>query len=251
MHIPSDWQAGKDLLKDRVILITGAGDGIGAAVAQQCAAHGATVILLDRIVRKLEQVYDAIEAAGGPLAAIYPMNLEGAAEKDYMDLAATIEKEFGRLDGLLHNAASLGALIPVAHFEADLWYKIMQVNLNGPFLMTRACLGLLMKSQDASILFNSDRVGRKGKAYWGAYAASKAAAENLMQVLADEMETNTSVRVNSLDPGAVATQLRNLAYPGEDPNTLAGPDDVVQPFLYLLGPDSRGITGQQFEIEPR
>jgi NAD(P)-dependent dehydrogenase (short-subunit alcohol dehydrogenase family) len=247
MHIPNDWQPGNDLLKDRVILITGAGEGIGAAVARQCAAQGATVILLDRVVRALEQVYDAIEAAGGPQAAIYPMNLEGAAEKDYLDLAATIETEFGRLDGLLHNAASLGALIPIAHFEADLWYKILQVNLNAPFMMTRACLGLLMKSQDASILFNSDRVGRKGKAYWGAYAASKAAAENFMQVLADEMESNTSVRVNSLDPGAVATTLRNLAYPGEDPTTLAGPDDVVRPFLYLLGPDSRGITGQQFE----
>lgn len=247
MLIPNDWQPGNDLLKDRVILITGAGDGIGAAVARQCAAHGATVILLDRIVRKLEQVYDAIEAAGGPQAAIYPMNLEGAAEKDHLDLAATIDKEFGRLDGLLHNAASLGALIPIAHFEADLWYKIMQVNLNAPFMLTRACLGLLMKSQDTTILFNSDRVGRKGKAYWGAYAASKAGAENLMQVLADEMESNTSVRVNSLDPGAVATGLRNLAYPGEDPATLATPDEVARPFLYLLGPDSRGTTGQQFE----
>ena len=250
MNIPADWHPSGDLLRDRVILITGAGDGIGAAVAKQCAAHGATVILLDRIVRRLEEVYDAIEAAGGPQAAIYPMNLEGAAEKDYQELAATIEQEFGRLDGLLHNAALLGALIPLAHFEAELWYKILQVNLTAPFLMTRACLELLMKSDDASVVFNSDRVGKKGKAYWGAYAVSKAAGENFMQVLADEMESNTSVRVNSLDPGAVATALRNLAYPGEDPTTLPAPGDVVNPFLYLLGPDSRGITGQQFETSP-
>ncbi|MDT8387330.1 MAG: YciK family oxidoreductase [Thiogranum sp.] len=247
MQIPNEWQPDKALLKDRVILITGAGDGIGAAVARQCAAHGATVILLDKIVRKLEEVYDHIEADGSPQAAIYPMNLEGAAEKDYRDLANTIETEFGRLDGLLHNAGFLGALVPIAHLDAELWYKIMQVNLNAPFLMTRACLALLMKSEDASILFTSDRVGRQGKAYWGAYAASKAACENFMQVLADEMESNTPVRVNSLDPGAVATHLRNIAYPGENPETLATPEDVVRPFLYLLGPDSRGITGQQFD----
>jgi len=248
MQIPENWQPQENFLKDRVILVTGAGTGIGAAVARSCARYGATVILLDKIVRSLEQVYDAIESAGGSQPAIYPLNLEGAAEKDYVDLANTIEREFGRLDGLLHNAAMLGALVPIAHFESELWYKILQVNLNAPFLLTRACLSLLMQSQDASIVFNSDRVGRKGKAYWGAYGISKAAVENFMQVLADEMESNTTVRVNSIDPGPVATALRNLAYPGEDPANLAGADDVVLPFLYLLGPDSKGVTGRQFEI---
>ncbi len=248
MQIPEDWQAQSNYLLDRVILVTGAGSGIGAAVARHCARHGATVVLLDKLVRKLEQVYDNIEASGGPQAAIYPMNLEGAAEKDYADLAATIESEFGRLDGVLHNAALLGALIPVAHFEPELWYKVLQVNLNGPFLLTRACLQLLMNSDDASIVFTSDGVGRQAKAYWGAYAVSKAASESFMQVLADEMASNTAVRVNSIDPGAVATSLRALAYPGEDPGSLPTPDDVVRPFLYLLGSASRGITGKQFQI---
>jgi NAD(P)-dependent dehydrogenase (short-subunit alcohol dehydrogenase family) len=248
MQIPDNWQPQKDTLKDRVILVTGAGKGIGAAVARQAAGCGATVILLDKIVRDLEQVYDAIEAAGGPQAAIYPMNLEGAAEKDYVDLAATVATEFGRLDGLLHNAAMLGALIPIAHYEAELWYKVMQVNLNAPFLMTRACLDLLMRSDSASVLFNGDSVGRKGKAYWGAYGISKAATENFMQILADELETNTRVRVNSIDPGPVATALRNLAYPGEDPSVIATPEQVVRPYLYLLAPDSEGISGEQFEI---
>lgn len=247
MHIPHDWQAEKQFLKDRVILITGAGNGIGAAVAKSCAYYGASVVLLDKSVGNLEQVYDAIESAGGAQAAIYPMNLEGASEKDFLDLANTIEKEFGRLDGLLHNAAMLGALIPVAHFETDLWFKILQVNLNAPFLLTRACLNLLMQSPDASILFSSDAVGRHGKAYWGAYGVSKAAVENFMQTLADEMETNTRVRVNSLDPGPVATGLRNLAYPGENPQNVASPEKVVRSHLYILGPDSKGITGQQFK----
>lgn len=248
MQIPDNWQPRKDLLKERIILVTGAGTGIGAAVAKSCARYGATVILLDKVIRNLEQVYDAIESASAVQPAIYPMNLEGASEKDYLDLATTIEKEFGRLDGLLHNAAMLGALIPIAHFESELWYKILQVNLNGPFLMTRSCLNLLQQSNDASVLFSSDSAGKQGKAYWGAYGISKAASENLMQVLADEMEANTSVRVNSFDPGPVATAFRSLAYPGENPEQLAKPDDVVRPHLYLMGPDSKGVTGKQFRL---
>lgn len=248
MQIPDNWQPRKDLLKERIILVTGAGTGIGAAVAKSCARYGATVILLDKVIRNLEQVYDAIESASAVQPAIYPMNLEGASEKDYLDLATTIEKEFGRLDGLLHNAAMLGALIPIAHFESELWYKILQVNLNGPFLMTRSCLNLLQQSNDASVLFSSDSAGKQGKAYWGAYGISKAASENLMQVLADEMEANTSVRVNSFDPGPVATAFRSLAYPGENPEGLAKPDDVVRPHLYLMGPDSKGVTGKQFRL---
>ena len=248
MQIPDDWRPRNDLLKERIILVTGAGTGIGAVVAKSFAQYGATVILLDKIIRNLEQVYDAIESATGIQPAIYPMNLEGASEKDYLDLAATVEKEFGRLDGLLHNAAMLGALVPIAHFESELWYKIMQVNLNAPFLMTRACLNLLLQSDDASILFSADSVGRQGKAYWGAYGISKAASENFMQVLADEMEANTSIRVNSLDPGPVATALRSLAYPGENPQQLAKPEDVIAPHLYLMGPDSTGITGKQFSL---
>ncbi len=248
MKIPEDWKAQDKLLDKKIILITGAASGIGAVTAKRCAAAGATVILLDKTVRGLEEIYDAIESAGSTKPAIYPMNLEGASEKDYAELAATIEREFGRLDGLLHNAAMLGALIPMAHFESELWYKIMQVNLNAPFLITRACLELLMKSDAASVVFNSDAVGRKGKAYWGAYGVSKAGIENLMQVLADEMESNTRVRFNSYDPGSVATALRAIAYPGETPGKAALPEDVVEPLLYLLSEDSSTVTGQSFSL---
>jgi NAD(P)-dependent dehydrogenase (short-subunit alcohol dehydrogenase family) len=244
-----DYQAGIDLLRGRIILITGAGDGIGAAAAKRCAAHGATVILLGRTTRKLEAVYDAIEAAGNPQAAIYPMNLEGAAPKDYEDLANTIEKEFGRLDGLLHNASLLGTLTPLGQYSVEQWSKVMQVNLNAPFLMTQACLDLLKKSDDASVLFTSSSVGRKGRAYWGAYGISKAANENMMQIWADELENNTSVRVNSINPGAVRTTMRAKAYPGEDPNIRPKAEEVMGTYLYLLGPDSKGITGQQFDAQ--
>jgi NAD(P)-dependent dehydrogenase (short-subunit alcohol dehydrogenase family) len=241
------YQPAPDLLKERVVLITGAGDGIGRAVAESCAAHGATVILLGRTIAKLEAVYDAIEHAGHPQAAIYPMNLEGATAKDYADLAATLEREFGRLDGLLHNAASLGALSPIAHQDVDLWFKVMQVNLNAPFLLTRACLGLLMQAPDASVVFTSDSVGRQGRAYWGAYGVSKFAIEGLSQILAQELETNTQVRVNTLDPGPVRTRLRTQAYPGENALANPAPEEIVGAYLYLLGPASKGITGKQFD----
>ena len=247
-----EYQCPKNAFQDRVILVTGAGDGIGRAAARAFAAHGATVVLLGRTLRKLEAVYDEIEAAGHPQPAIFPMNLEGAAVKDYEELAATLEREFGRLDGLLHNAALLGALTPLAQCEDEQWNAALQVNLNAPFLMTRACLPLLARAADASVLFTSDAVGRRGRAYWGPYGVAKAGIEGLMQILADELEANTPVRVNSIDPGAVRTRLRTLAYPAEDASALARPEDVLRPYLYLMGPDSRGITGRQFAAqEPR
>ncbi|HYQ73428.1 MAG TPA: YciK family oxidoreductase [Gammaproteobacteria bacterium] len=243
-----DWLPAPDLLRERVILVTGAANGIGRAVAGACAAHGAAVVLLDRDVRALEQAYDEITAAGHAEPALYPMDLKGATPDDYATLAGTVETEFGRLDGLVHNAAHLGALVPFANFEHELWFETLQVNLNAPYLLTTACLGLLQQSRDASIVFAADSVGRHGKAYWGAYAVSKAGAEGFMQILADELEANTPIRVNSLDPGAVRTALRRMAYPYEDRNALPVPADVVKPFLFLLGPDSQGLTGRQLSV---
>ncbi len=239
-----------DLLNGRIILVTGAGDGIGRAAARSFAAHGATVILLGRTIRKLEAVYDEIEQAGYPLPAIYPMNLEGAAPKDYDDLAEVLEKEFGRLDGLLHNAAFLGTLTPLAQYNVETWFKVMQVNLNAPFLLTRACMPLLERSVDASIIFTSDSVGRRGKAYWGAYGVSKFGIEGIMQILADELENTGSIRVNSIDPGPVRTLLRNRAYPAENPASLTPPDQIMGVYLYLMGPDSKGISGRALEAQP-
>jgi NAD(P)-dependent dehydrogenase (short-subunit alcohol dehydrogenase family) len=245
----NDWTPPADLLKSRVILVTGAANGIGKAVVKDMAAHGATTVLLDRDVKGLEQTYDEIVAAGHPQPAIYPMDLQGATPDDYTQFAATLEQEFNQLDGLIHNAAQLGALVPFANFEHELWFQTLQTNLNAPYLMTMACLGLLYASTDASIVFTSDAVGRHGKAYWGAYAVSKAGLEAFMQVLADELEANTTIRVNSLDPGPVRTTLRRTAYPAEKSHTLNAPGDVTRPFLYLAGPDSRGITGQQFALK--
>ena len=240
-----DYQPTADLLRNRVILVTGAGDGIGRVVARQLAVHGATVVLLGRTIRKQEKIYDEIEQAGAPKPAIYPMNLEGASPKDYADLARVLDTEFGRLDGLLHNAALFEGLTPLANYDIELWYRTLQVNLNAPFLLTQALLGLLNRSADASVVFAADhRVSAEGKAYWGAYAVAKGGTETLMKLLASELETNTPIRVNGIDPGQVRAGLTLRAYPGRDPAEWTDPETVLATYLYLLGPDSKGVTGQ-------
>ncbi|MCE8011390.1 YciK family oxidoreductase [Billgrantia desiderata] len=245
-----DYEAPADLLRDRIILVTGAGDGIGRAAALAYARHGATVILLGRTIAKLEKVYDEIEAAGGPQPAIFPLNLEGATLKDYHDMAETLDKEFGRLDGILHNAGLLGRITPFEQYNPELWDQVMQININGPVWMTQALLPLLKSSPDASVVFTSSSVGRKGRAYWGAYAVSKFATEGFMEVLADEVEHLGTIRVNTLKPGATRTKMRANAYPGEDPQTLRTPEEIMPAYLWLMGPDSKGYNGQRFDAQP-
>lgn len=244
--IPQSYKAEIDCLAGRIILITGATSGIGACAAETFAAHGATVILLGRKQRNLEQVYDKIEAAGGPQPAILPCNLENASMQDYQTLSGVIEQEFGRLDGILHNAATLGPLSPIEHYSIAEWSKVLQVNLTAPMMITQACLGLLKKSSDASILFTSDEVGRKSRAYWGGYSVSKFGIEALTQILADELETNTTIRINNIDPGAIRTRFRKNAYPGENNDALRPPEAIMDDYLYLLGPDGKGISGSAF-----
>ena len=234
----------KNLLKNKIILVTGAANGIGKDVSLAYAQYGATVILLDKVITKLEQVYDQIEQSNNPQPAIYPMDLSGASVKDYQDLADNLENEFGHLDGILHNAALLGSLMPIAQYDLEHWSKVMQINLNAPYLLSRYCLPLLNKSPSSSIIFTADDVGNKGKAYWGAYAISKAASTTLMQVMADELEENTPIRVNSINPGAIATAMRAGAYPGEDPNLLTKVESIIPSYLYLMGDDSNQINGQ-------
>ena len=234
-----------DLLRERIILVTGASDGIGRAVARAYAAHGATVVLLSRNIKGLEQVYDEIEAAGHPQPALYPMNLEGAAPHDYDDLAARLQTEFGSLDGLLNNAGWVSGLTPLRQYDIERWIQVMTVNLHAPFLLSQACLPLLDCAPDPSIVFSTHRCV---KAYWGAYGVAKAGLEGLMKILASECSGDRPVRVNGVDSGPVRTKLRRQNYPGEDPYTLPAPEDVTAPYLYFMGPDSRGVTGQNFIV---
>ena len=246
---PQDYQPATDLLKDRVILVTGAGDGIGRAAALGFAKLGAHVGLLGRTLSKLEAVYDEIVAGGYPQPDIAVMNLANAQGPDYLQLAESIGAEYGRLDGLLHNASILGQLTPIEHYDVALWTEVMHVNLTAPFVLTQVLLPLLKKSEDASIVFTSSGVGRIGRAYWGGYAVSKFGIEGLCQVLADETSEAGKIRVNCINPGRTRTAMRRSAYPAENPASLPAPEDILAPYFYLMGPDSRGMTGQSLDAQ--
>jgi NAD(P)-dependent dehydrogenase (short-subunit alcohol dehydrogenase family) len=234
------------LLRDRVVLVTGAGGGIGGAVARACACHGAHVILHDRQAKPLEKLYDAIVADGGPAPAMLPLDLMQATPDACAALADTVQREFGRLDGLAHCAADLGTPAPLELYEPVAWLRVLQVNLTAAWLVTRACLPLLKQSPDAAVVFSGADVGRRARAYWGAYAVAAFGLEGLMQTFAAELADRPALRINSLDPGAVQTPLRARAYPGEDPATHPRPEEIVAAYLYLLGPDSRGCHGRAF-----
>lgn len=242
------YQPRPDLLAGRIILVTGAGDGLGRSAALACARHGATVILLGRTQKKLDAVYDQIESEGLTAPLLMPVDLARAGLAEFEQIAAAIDGQFGRLDGLLHSAAMLGNLTPLSMYDPGVWVQVMQVNFNAAYLLTRACLPVLEKAGAASVVFTTSDVARKGRAYWGAYAAAGAALENLAQVWADELAANTRIRINTLDPGAVRTGLRARAYPGEDPRSLPAPDAVMPVYLYLMGPDSGEVTGQALSV---
>lgn len=251
MPEPHLYQASDNVLQNRTIVITGAGAGIGRCAALTFAAHGATVILVGKTIAKLESIYDEIEKAGYPQAAIYPLHLGGAVMKDYQDMHDTLAKEFGVIDGILHNASILGDRKPIAQTDSTEWQEVMHVNVNAPFMMTKALLPLLEKSQDASIIFTSSSVGRVGRAYWGPYAVSKFATEGLMQTLADELANTSNIRVNAINPGATNTAMRRTAYPAEIPTVNPLPDQIMPLYLYLMGIDSKGINAQSIDAQPK
>jgi NAD(P)-dependent dehydrogenase (short-subunit alcohol dehydrogenase family) len=235
-------------LAGKIILVTGAGDGIGKQAALTYAKAGATVILLGRTVKKLEAVYDQIVAAGAPEPAIVPLDMKGATKSHYQAMCSTIIEQFGRLDGLLQNASILGVLSPFEHIDESSWNDIMQVNLTAQFLMTQALMPALKRGEQASIVFTSSAVGRQGRAFWGPYAVSKFATEGLAQVIADEY-AGSSIRINVINPGATRTTMRSKAYPAEDASNLKTPADIMALYVYLMSDDSIAINGQSLNAQ--
>src|SRR5579875_1199680 len=243
-HVPAPAE-----LDGRIIAITGASEGIGRAVARACAQHGATVVLIGRNQRKLEAVQNEIEAERPGSTTVAVLDLERALAGDYDRLAGAVLERFGRLDGLLHNAAILGTLTPIEHYDVPTWCRVLHVNLTAAFALTQVLLPALRRSADASILYTSSGVGRRGKAYWGAYAVSKFGIEGLAQVLSAELSNIAPIRVNTLNPGPTRTRMRAQAYPAENPAKLRTPESLVGAYLALLGLASRGISGGSFDAQ--
>jgi NAD(P)-dependent dehydrogenase (short-subunit alcohol dehydrogenase family) len=233
-----------DLLKGRVILVTGSGRGIGRAAALAFAAHGATLILHGRDVSKLEALYDEIEAAGGAQPTILPLDLASARDRDFENLALAIESQLGRLDGILHNASHFDHLGPLDQQHLDQWLLSLRVNLAAPFALTRACTYLLKAAPDASVLLTAETHALQPKAYWGSLAVAKSGLPALAKIQAQEWDTQPHMRINVLVPGTVDSPQRRQTHPGEARASRATPEQLMPAYLYLLGPDSRGVSGQ-------
>ena len=247
--IPKDFTPDRDSLRGRAILITGAGSGLGRALAIECARAGASVILSGRNGAKLDLVYDEIEAMGAPQPAIAVLDLAVATAVDYDRLARVIDEEFGKLDGLVHAAGLLGDRTPLEQYDVPTWCKVLHVNLTAPFILTQVLLAALRKSEDASIIFVSSGVVKQPRPFWGAYAVSKAGLESVRGMLSEELEGEANIRVNSVNPGRMRTAMRAAAYPAEDPNTVPTAESVSGTFLYLLSSSGRGIDGRFIDAQ--
>ena len=246
---PRTYTYGDDVLRDRIILITGASDGIGKALALEAARLGAQVILHGRNTAKLEKVYDEIEAIEGALRpSIAVLDLASANAESYTTLAKSVADEFGRLDGLVHNAGILGDRFSIEQYDAVQWQRVMHVNVTSTFALTQVLLPLLQESPDASVIFTSSGVGRTGKAFWGAYSVSKFATEGLSQVLADE-HRHSALRANCINPGATRTNMRLAAYPAENRDALKKPEEILAAYVYLLSSDSKDVTGESIDAQ--
>jgi NAD(P)-dependent dehydrogenase (short-subunit alcohol dehydrogenase family) len=247
--IPKDFVPDRELLKGRAILITGAGSGLGRALAIESARAGASVILSGRNAAKLDRVYDEIEALGAPQPAIATLDLALATAVDYDALARVIGEEFGKLDGLVHAAALLGDRTPLEQYDVPTWCKVLHVNLTAPFILTQVLLPDLRKSEDASIIFVSSGVVKQSRPFWGAYAVSKTGLESVRSMLSEELEGEANIRINSVNPGRMRTAMRAAAYPAEDPNTVPTAQSVCGAFLYLLSARGRGIDGRFIDAQ--
>ena len=246
--VPARDSLAPDLLAGRVILVTGAGQGLGRAVALACAAHGATVALLGRKQAKLESTYDAIKSAGGAEPALVPLDLATADEAAYERLAQVLRHSLGRLDGIAHCAAHFVPLGPLANQTVEQWEKLLRVNLLAPFAITRACLPLLGAAAESCVVFTGETHGLEPRAYWGGFAVSKAGVATLAAVWADELERQGRPRIHLLVPGPIATPQRRVSHPGEDPSKLRTADEAARAFVVLLGPPGAAASGKMLTL---
>jgi len=246
--LPANYIPAPSLLDGRVILVTGAGQGLGRAVALACAAHGATTVLLGRTPKKLEATADAIEAEGGPEPLLVPLDLAKANAPEFDHLAHLLRRDAKRLDGLAHCASHFVPLSPLANQTLDQWLLLLRVNLAAPFALTRACLPLLAAAPGASVVFVGETHGLEPAAFWGGFAVGKAALPALAAIWADELDGPGKPRMNVIVPGPIATPQRRMSHPGEDLARLPRPESVAPAFLYLLGPDSGTISGKTLAV---
>ena len=237
----------KDLFSHSFILITGATDGIGKALAIACANLGAELLLLSKNQKSLDSVLKELDEISSIEHQTYCIDFSLAGENDYIKFAEYIYAQNKAIDSLVLNAGYLEALQGVRNMELDSWLKTITVNQHSPFMLIKCCIPLLELADDPSIVFTTHECS---KAYWGAYATAKTAQLGMLKILADELDGDKPIRVNGVDPAPVATKLRLNNFPGINPEEFAKPEDVIAPYLYFIGPDSKGTTGINYKINP-
>ncbi len=224
-------------LAGRIALVTGASRGIGRAVAKRYAQEGADLILTARTVGALEELDDEIRAINGKTSLLVPMDLRNMDTID--QLGAGLYERYGKLDIVVGNAGVLGQMSPMHHIDPPAWQEVIDVNLTANWRLIRSLDPLLRQSDAGRAILVSSGVAQNVRAFWGAYAVSKAALEMLVRIYAQE-NIQTKIRANLIDPGRTRTRMRAAAYPGEDPNTLPAPEDVTEPFVRLARADYTG-----------
>jgi len=246
-RLPTEWTPAADSLRDRVVLVTGAYGGLGAAVSRAAARAGATVVVTGKRKRQLEQLYDAMLAEGLSEPVIHPLDMETATPRDYENLAEGLERDFGRLDGIVHAAASFAGLSPIAMHKPDDWLRALHVNVSAPFALTQACMPLLNQAVDSAVVFVLDNPDLLARAHWGAYGVSKAALERFVAILHQENDAGP-LRVNALLPAPMRTALRRQAYFGEDIMQRPLPDAAAEAAVYLLSAQSAQARGAVLDL---
>ncbi|MEO7068634.1 MAG: SDR family NAD(P)-dependent oxidoreductase [Rhodanobacter sp.] len=246
-RLPEGWTPQPDTLANRVVLVTGAYGGLGSAVARAAAHAGATVVITGKRKRQLEKLYDAMRAEGLSEPIIHPLDMEVATPRDYTALADGLQRDFGRLDGIVHAAVSFSGLTPISMYKPDHWLRAMHVNVSAPFALTQACLPLLTRASDSSVVFVLDDPELLQRAHWGAYGASKAALERFASILHEENDEGP-LRVHALLPAPMRTALRKLAYFGEDIMQRALPDSAAAAAIYLLSEQALAARGAVLDL---
>ena len=244
---PKNYSPSDNLFNQKHIVITGATDGIGKALAISCAQRGAELLLIAKNEKKLDSLTEELSKSSNALHQAYAMDFSMAGEADYIKFSDYIAKQNKAMDSLILNAGYVEALQGLRNFPLETWLRTITVNQHSPFMLVKCCIPFLEKSTDPSIVFSTHDCN---KAYWGAYGAAKSAQRSMMEILANELDGDKPIRVNGVDPSPVRTKLRLTNFPGLNPDDFAAPEDVISPYLYFIGADSKGVTGTNFKINP-
>ncbi|MBE1160464.1 SDR family NAD(P)-dependent oxidoreductase [Dyella acidiphila] len=246
-RLPEAWTLSGKPLEGRVVLVTGAYGGLGKAVAYAAARAGATVVITGKRKRQLEQLYDAMLQEGLPEPVIHPLDMEAATPRDYASFAEALQRDLGRLDGIVHAAASFAGLTPIAMHKPDAWLRALHVNVSAPFALTQACLPLLTAAPASAAVFVLDNPELVQRAHWGAYGVSKAALERFVAILHEEHDEG-AFRVHAVLPAPMRTTLRRTAYFGEDSLQQPLPDATAEAVVYLLSDQAAAARGAVLDL---